>query len=412
MSRKMKSVLDKTHFDASVGSERREMAAWEDVIFLQQTPLNKLIAEGDWQMIINRWEHQAQGPSGLTSVRRAKDEMLLMATIGNWDKAEQLALSVLALKGGESKEARLILAAASIIQRDFHEARPRLTRMRGESQQAMHLEWIGEIIDPEIIEFPESMIPMCSVDPLAKLNKDLLQRWLEWLPWSNIKHRNDAIGRKFLLGDIARMRICGQSIEALDRLEYWIHGNNVEKWLMGDIARALLMIDNGMALSARQIRRSLAEKNPRHPAVRALQSLMLRLGLESQPMDAADGSKFDWLVDDGTSKPEEMQKEWLSFYNVIPFEGEYDAISGKHMMAANCWLMHNAAKKVGIHPSAVKAKVWGKAAGWPRAHEQPVGNFLISSGLIANIDGVAIDMGLPAAINLEDPRVKLVLELD
>ena len=412
MSREMKGVLDKIHFDASVGSERKEMAAWEDVIFLQQTPLNKLIAEGDWQMIINRWEHQAQGPSGLTSVRRAKDEMLLMATIGNWDRAEQLALSVLALKGGESKEARLILAAASIIQRDFHEASPRLARLRGKSQQAMHLEWIGEIIDPEVIEFPESMIPMCSVDPLAKLNKDLLQRWLEWQPWSNIKHRNDAIGRKFLLGDIARMRICGQSIEALDRLEYWIHRNNVDKWLMGDIARALLMIDNGMALSARQIRRSLAEKNPRHPAVRALQSLMLELGLESQPMDAADSSKFDWLVDNGTSSLEERRKEWLSFYNVIPFEGEYDAISGKHMMDGNCWLMHNAAKKVGIHPSAVKAKVWGKAAGWPRAHEQPVGNFLISSGLIAKIEGVAIDMGLPAAINLEDPRVKLVLELD
>ena len=181
---------------------------------------------------------------------------------------------------------------------------------------------------------------------------------------------------------------------------------------MGDIARALLMIDNGMALSARQVRRSLAEKNPRHPAVRALQSLMLGLGLESQPMDAADSSKFDWLLDNGTSNPEERRKEWLSFYNVIPFEGEYDAISGKHMMAGNCWLMHNAAKKVGIHPSAVKAKVWGKAAGWPRAHEQPVGNFLISSGLIANVDGVAIDMGLPASINLEDPRVKLVLELD
>ena len=412
MSRDMKETLDKTYFDASAGSERSEMAAWEDVIFLQQTPLNKLVAEGDWQTIITRWESQDQGPGGLALVRKAKDEMLLMATIGNWDKAEQLALSLLALKGGESKEARLILAAASIIQRDFYEARPRLTRMRGESQQAMHLEWIGEIIDPEIIEFPESMIPMCSVDPLAKLNKDLLQRWLEWLPWSNIKHRNDAVGRKFLLGDVARMRICGQSKEALDRLEYWIHGNNVQKWLMGDIARALLMIDNDMALSARQIRRSLAEKNPRHPAVRALQNLMLRLGLENQPMDAADSSEFDWLMDGSSTTPEERRNDWLSLYNVIPFEGEYDDKSGKHMMAANCWLMHNSSKKVGIHPSAVKAKVWGKAAGWPRAHEQPVGNFLISSGLIANVDGMPIDMGLPASINLEDPRVKLVLGLD
>jgi hypothetical protein len=37
---------------------------------------------------------------------------------------------------------------------------------------------------------------------------------------------------------------------------------------------------------------------------------------------------------------------------------------------------------------------------------------MLMSGLIANVNGMPVDMGLPASINLEDPRVRLVLELD
>ena len=82
------------------------------------------------------------------------------------------------------------------------------------------------------------------------------------------------------------------------------------------------------------------------------------------------------------------------------------------MMEGNSWLMYNASKKVGIHPSAVKPKIWSKAAGWPTILDNPVGNHMLLSGLIANVNGMPVDMGLPASINLEDPRVRLVLELD
>ncbi len=412
MSRSMRETFNKTHFDASADSERTEMSAWEDVIFLQQTPLTTLLANDDWDAIIKRWETHTSGPEeGLTTVRRAQDEMMLNAAIGNWDEAEQLALSVLALKGGVAKEARIILAAASVAQRDFQEAQPRLNMLRGKSQQAMHLEWIGEIIDPETVEFEEAMLPMLALDPLARLNKDLLQRWAQWEPWSEIEHRNDAVGRKFLLADVARMRVAGRSQEALDRFEYWIHKNEVEDWVMGDVARALLMIDVGMPLSARNIRRELTLKHARHPGVRALQSHLLKHGIEDQPLEPSDGSIFDWPVNDGTHKPIELQMQWLTQYNLIPFEGEYDDACGTHMMEGNSWLMYNASKKVGIHPSAVKAKIWSKAAGWPTVMDNPVGNHMLMSGLIANVNGMPVDMGLPASINLEDPRVRLVLEL-
>ncbi len=208
------------------------------------------------------------------------------------------------------------------------------------------------------------------------------------------------------------MRIAERSVEALDRLEFWLHNNDVEDWVMGDIARALLMMDNGMSLSAREIRRNLAEKHPHHPAVRALQGHLLRSGVEDRPMDEAEASEFDWPVNDGTRKPIELLIVWLDRYNVVPYEGEYDDECGAHMMNANCWLMHNASNKVGIHPSAVKPKVWGKAAGWPEANEHPVGNHLLMSGLIATVNGLPVDMGLPTCINLEDPRVRLVLELE
>ena len=131
-----------------------------------------------------------------------------------------------------------------------------------------------------------------------------------------------------------------------------------------------------------------------------------------QPIEVADGSEFDWPVNDGNHKPIEMQISWLARYNLIPYEGEYDEACGRHMMEGNSWLMYRSSKKAGIHPSAVKSKIWSKAAGWPEQGEIPAGNHLLMSGLIASINGVPMDMGLPTLINLEDPRVRLVLELD
>ncbi len=411
-SRSMWENYNKTHFDATADTERTEMSAWEDVIFLQRTPLATLLANDDWNGIVKRWQTHTSGPEGLTTVRKAQDEMMLQAAIGNWDEAEQLALSVLALKGGQAKGARIVLAAASVAQRDFKEAKPRIEMLRGQSQQAMHLEWIAEIIDPETIEFDADTLPMLALSPLARLNKDLLQRWADWEPWSEIEHRNDPIGKKFLLGDVARMRIVGRSQEALDRLEFWMHKNEITDWVMGDVARALLLVDTGMPLSSRNIRRDLSAKHPHHIAVRALQAHLLKHGIEEQPIEVMDGSEFDWPVNDGTRKPIEMQMAWLSRYNLVPYEGEYDEACGVHMMDGNSWLMYKSSEKVGIHPSAVKSRIWSKAAGWPKLGEIPAGNHLLMSGLIANVNGVPMDMGLPTMINLEDPRVRLVLELD
>ena len=65
-----------------------------------------------------------------------------------WEEAEENAVSLLALQTGrDAQVARLILAAASLCQRDLPEAAPRLALLNKSDIEAARLQWFAAVID-------------------------------------------------------------------------------------------------------------------------------------------------------------------------------------------------------------------------------------------------------------------------
>ena len=123
-SRKIGSRLEDISFDASMGENRARMSQLEDVIYLKQKAIRKLITDDSWDKALKRIDAVIEGHGeqleGLDLVRKTDAMMEIFAAMGRWDDAENNAVSILALRGGrEAQIARLILVAASLSQRDY-----------------------------------------------------------------------------------------------------------------------------------------------------------------------------------------------------------------------------------------------------------------------------------------------------
>ena len=153
-SRKIGSKLEDIAFDASVGENRAKMAQLEDVIYLKQKAIRKLVTEDSWDKALKRIDTVMQGHGeqleGLDLVRKTDAMMEIYAAMGRWDDAENNAVSILALRGGrEAQIAKLILAAASLSQRDLPEAKPRLEMLPDDDIEAARLQWFATILQPK-----------------------------------------------------------------------------------------------------------------------------------------------------------------------------------------------------------------------------------------------------------------------
>ena len=145
-SRKIGSRLEDISFDASMGENRARMAQLEDVIYLKQKAIRKLITDDSWDKALQRIDAVIEGHGeqleGLDLVRKTDAMMEIYAAMGRWDD-ENNAVSILALRGGrEAQIARLILVAASLSQRDFAEAKPRLALLPDDDIEAARLQWL------------------------------------------------------------------------------------------------------------------------------------------------------------------------------------------------------------------------------------------------------------------------------
>ena len=60
-SRKIGSKLEDISFDASVGENRAKMAQLEDVIYLKQKAIRKLVTEDSWDKALKRIDTVMQG---------------------------------------------------------------------------------------------------------------------------------------------------------------------------------------------------------------------------------------------------------------------------------------------------------------------------------------------------------------
>ncbi|MGB2340117.1 MAG: hypothetical protein ACPH9K_03870 [Candidatus Poseidoniaceae archaeon] len=404
------SKLDDITFDASISEQRQMLTQMEDMIYLKQRPFTELIGKDLWTRAIEHYDEilnpTEDSTQGLDLLRQTGAKMQLFAGLNRWEEAEENAVSLLALQTGrDAQVARLILAAASLCQRDLPEAAPRLALLNKSDVEAARLQWFSAVLDSKRT-VPEASQPVLSIDPITRRNIDLIRRTAEGKPQSSTKYRNKPADRLMLLGDCARMRLDGRSEEALSMLEGFMKQHEghddlpTSTWTQGRVVTALLHLDANRPNTAVRIGRELRVKEPRHPHVRSLIRILNELGLLDAM--ATEPTKMTMLID----SEGDWMREWpiLHTVHISPRLGSTQ--SRKHAGRANAWIVHSQDQSVSKYFS--KSNLWKKIP-YNGEDQAPHGLYLHLYGVITTIAGMPVDLGLPGGINIDDLiRRKLV----
>lgn len=404
VSRRTGQRLGDITFDAMANENRIQLEAIEEIIYRKGEAFTDLIAADEWSKAIRKMEllyedHGEASIEGLSLVRRTEASMELLMGMGRWDQAEQVGLSFLALRAGRTAEiARMILAAASLAQRDIPEAIPRLNYLSEEDIEAARLRWVTSILDPSQKLSKKARL-MLRLDPVTKGNIDLIERYLVGEPGTSKAWKNKSASKLHILGDIARYRLWSQSNIALDKLEAWVKKNDVDlkKWPHGQTARALLYLDRGMNASAVNIVEKTIKDHPRHPHLRRLAIYLAEKGEMKMPESEPTG--LVW-ADTMAGKWEE---NWVKFHNVVvPPEITTNQLK-THSWNGNSWT----ARKE-MTTKLIRGKNGWKSAEWS---ESPLANHLIMTGIIVTVGGVPVDLGFPGWINFDACRKANLFDL-
>ena len=404
VSRRTGQRLGDITFDAMANENRIQLEAIEEIIYRKGEAFTDLIAADEWSKAIRKMEllyedHGEASIEGLSLVRRTEASMELLMGMGRWDQAEQVGLSFLALRAGRTAEiARMILAAASLAQRDIPEAIPRLNYLSEEDIEAARLRWVTSILDPSQKLSKKARL-MLRLDPVTKGNIDLIERYLDGEPGTSKDWKNKSASKLHILGDIARYRLWSQSNIALDKLEAWVKKNDVDlkKWPHGQTARALLYLDRGMNASAVNIVEKTIKDHPRHPHLRRLAIYLAEKGEMKMPESEPTG--LVW-ADTMAGKWEE---NWVKFHNVVvPPEITTNQLK-THSWNGNSWT----ARKE-MTTKLIRGKNGWKSAEWS---ESPLANHLIMTGIIVTVGGVPVDLGFPGWINFDACRKANLFDL-
>ncbi|MGY8669505.1 MAG: hypothetical protein ACKVJ7_00465 [Candidatus Poseidoniales archaeon] len=390
-SRKFNQSLENIQIDAKVGEERAKMAVYEKAIFRKQESFSKMVSRDSWHRALIKLQALYEDPGeasveGLTLSRRAEASMDLFAGLGRWEEAEQVAISVLALRSGKKEEiARKILLAASLSQRDSREATPRINLLKVEGVEEARLQWMASVISPGR-KLPLEVLGILKVDPLTKRNIELIERWESGDPIGKLSWRDDGPGRLIILGDIARMRIYGESEKALYKLMAWMNTSGIERWTHGHIARALCHYDLGEEKIARDIVRECAEHSSRHPHLRWL---IRHFGMEEElELLEIETTGLCWF--DETSK--EWRTMWHNTHTNKPAPENTSPLLQRHTWDANAWII-----RAEIDEPKTSKKYW-KKHDWQT--EVPLGTHLLLSGLVTTIGNMPVDIGFPGWIDV------------
>jgi len=393
LSRRTGQRLEDITFDAMANQKRIELEAIEGMIYRKGEAFTDLIAADEWSKAIEKMEllyedHGEESIEGLSLVRRTEASMQLLMGLGSWDQSEQVALSFLALKAGRTAEiARLILAASSLAQRDIPEAIPRLELLAEEDIESARLRWISSVLDPTI-KVPNNIKLMLRIDPVTKRNIDLIQRYSNGIPASDLKWKYNPASKLYILGEIARFRQWSQSDIALDKLESWVKKNDIDmfEWPHGQTARALLYLDKGMIASAVNIVEKTMKLHPRHPHLRRLAIHLASQGEMKMPEPEVTGLVWADTMDGN------WEHNWAKSHNVVSAPIITTNAMKSHSWHANSWVARKDLDSIRLGKNG-----WKKVS-WPTP---PVANQLIMSGLITTVGGVPVDLGFPGWINIK-----------
>lgn len=407
-SRRIGLKLEDITFDAAVGENRARLSEMSDLIYLKQKPFTELVSKDQWSQALIRLDKITEGHGeqleGLNLARKTDAMMELYAGLGRWNEAEQEAVSLLALRGGrEAQVARLILTAASLAQRDYAEAKPRLDLLNADDIESARLQWAASLFNPKYRKLSPEFKALISIDSLMKRNIDLVQRFKSGTPHSDLKYLDTPAGRLFLLGDLARLRLAGMPDKGLNLIEAFIKEFNITDWPHGDVVRSLLHMDAGRINTGITMAEKLAAEHPRHPHVRNLIGELARGGYldmlpsEPTPIEWLNDSGLDWL--DG----------WVRKHVVAPPPtfGKKPLI--RHTWNSNGWAAMNGSGSLeeAIRKKSNGWKVIQKV--WPNG--LPMCLHVHLFGIIVTVSGMPVDLGFPGNLDLKTIEKKGHLEI-
>ena len=406
-SRRIGLKLEDISFDAAVGENRERLSEMADLIYLKQKPFTELVSEDEWSKAMDRLDKVSEGHGeqleGLNLARKTDAMMELYAGLGRWNEAEQEAVSLLALRGGrEAQVARLILSAASLAQRDYAEARPRLALLNDDDIESSRLQWAASLFNPKQTKLDPRFKSMISIDSLMKRNIELVQRYRTGRAQSRLKYLNTSAGRLFLLGDIARMRLAGTPDKALNLLEAFIKEFEIAEWTHGDVVRALLHIDAGRINTGITMAEKLAKEHPRHPHVRNLVGELSRA--EHMNMLPSEPTPIEWLNDSGL----DWLEGWTRKHVVAPPPTFGNKTLVQHAWNSNGWSAMDGSGTL-LAAMAKKSSGWKMVQStWPNG--LPMCLHLHLTGIIVTVSGMPVDLGFPGTLDLKTIDKKQLLE--
>lgn len=407
-SRKIGLKLEDITFDAASGENRERLTGMEDMIYLKQKPFTVLISDDQWTKALDRLDEisEAQGTQlhGLSLVRNAEALMQLFAGMGRWSEAEEEAVSLLALRGGrEAQVARLILAAASLAQRDYAEAKPRLALLNNQDVEGARMQWAAALFNPKHRTLQPEYKALLAIDPITKRNIELVRRFQTSQSTSDLPYLDTAPGRAFLIGDVARLRLEGKPDEGLNLIEEFIKKHGIVDWTHGEVVRALLHIDAGRLNTGVDIVERLSKKYTRHPHVRNLMGVMALAG-QTQMM-ANEASPIQWMNDTGL----DWLEAWGRKHLISPSPSFGKKFLIQHSWLSNGWCAHDG--KGNLEAAIAKRENGWKTLSnaWPNG--LPICLHTHLKGIILTVAGMPVDLGLPGNLDLKTIEKKGLLDL-
>lgn len=363
------------------------------MIYLKQRPTAELLGNDDWNTAIERYEASTQGQEamlvGLDMIRSTQAKMLLHVGLGRWDEAEEMAVDLLALQGGrDAQTARLVLCAASLAQRDYQEAIPRLALLNNDDVEAVRLRWAASLLTGKQ-HLDRDGTSMLSVDPLRKDNIRMLNEFERGEPMLRKGPIRQPAQRLMYLGEIGRLRMLGRSEEALNHLERTINALDETSWVQGRLVQALLNHDDGRSLTAINTVKELASTYPRHPHVRAVLHQLAMSGKATPPL--SEPTNITWAIEKDT----DWKQAWL-LHNVAVSPVLDTPSLKQHAVRANAWSL--LLTEQGVNRAS------RKKAYTQLPDETPLGLYTHLGGLTITIAGMPVDLGLPAAIDIAAAR--------
>jgi len=284
----------------------------------------------------------------------ARTEMLFAASRGDWNRAEDYAVNLLAQKEGEDLMCRKLLAASALANRDLLEAKIRLDDLPENDAESDQLRWVASLfaLKGNLRKF--EVDEMLQLTPGGRRLEDLVSRFPLLMAWPSKKPRIDnAVDRRGLLGDIARLRLSGRSEDALVRvreIQSMMPALLGARWF---VAEALCLIDLGRIKDAMDIHFELSKSESEDPYVAGLCEVLRTLG-ESAPhlIDRRMEGLIEVSIATETKKLSRL--EWSKIVDSMPTNAVAALKLGRkgedEALASNAWISMGPALKKNMWP--------------------------------------------------------------